>query len=60
MIEGAGKAGINIIRAEDSKKAKIEDVLIVGKSSGNPPNATMANGDGIWAPRADWIRIENV
>jgi len=30
MIADAGKAGINIVRAEDSKKAKIENVLIVG------------------------------
>lgn len=47
MLADCAKAGINIIRAEWSYKAKVEGVTIVGQSSGNPPKGKFANGKGI-------------
>lgn len=59
-IANSGMAGISIIRAEDSKNAIIENVLIVGATTENPPPSSFANGEGIKLARADWLELKNV
>lgn len=61
MIADASIAGINIIRAEDSKNALIQNILIVGSSYGNPPNITISGkAQGIKLARADWLELKNI
>ena len=60
MLADCALAAINVIRAEWSKYAKVEDVTIVGQSKGNPPIESLANGKGIQLARADWLEIKNV